>query len=91
MSSAVLRVDYNGNLDKPFLLIERNAHCGGTEYDTICRLTESHARLLSEEGIRWLYGEPDWVKHYRKMEILLAERDVREAEKRLAALKAEER
>jgi len=87
MLSAHIVVDYN-NLDKPFRLIERQAHCGGTEYGTICRLSEDHARLLSIEGITWLYGEPDWSAHYDKLDLYRAEKEKSDVEKRIAELTA---
>lgn len=73
MQSAELKIDFN-NLDKPFILIERNHDLGGTDYTIICRLTENHARLLSNEGINWLYSEPDWGNFYKKLALYKAER-----------------
>lgn len=85
MISAELIADYR-SIEKPFCLIERHAHCGGTDYATICRLSDEHARLLASEGISWLYGEPDWQKHHDKIAMLQAEKTKAEAEERIAAL-----
>ena len=87
MISAELRIDYL-NLDKPFLLIRREHHCGGTDYYTICRLHEDDARLLAKEGISWLLGEPDWEKHYKDLELYKAEREKKKLEERIEELKA---
>lgn len=85
MISAELVVDYS-NLDKPFRLIERLSHCGGTDYETICRLREDHARLLAREGIGWLYGEPDWTEFYKKLSLHRAQKEKADAEKKISEL-----
>lgn len=86
MRSAELKVDYS-NLDKPFELVERIHDLGGTDYYHICRLNEEHARLLNESGIGWLYGEPKWDEHYRKIELFQAERDKKKLEEKIERLK----
>lgn len=85
MTSVHLKICYL-SLEKPFLLIGRSAHCGGTDYWTICRLNEDDTRLLHKEGISWLYGEPDWENHYKRIQLYKAERDKKEAEKRIEEL-----
>lgn len=77
------------SVSKPFELVGRSPHCGGTETWTIARLSRSDAQLLAQEGVAWhLNKEPDWVEFYRAMERLEAEADVRTAKKRLDALTA---
>lgn len=87
MRSAELVIDYS-NLDKPIQLIERQHGLGGTDYYTICSLTEDHAKLLHDEGIGWLYGNPDWQEHYRKLKIYKLEAEKKRIEQELKDLKS---
>lgn len=87
MRSAEIKIDYS-NLEKPFLLVERVHDLGGTDYCTICRLSDDHAILLNSEGIGWLYGEPNWEEHSRKINLYKAEREKKEIEAKIEKLKA---
>jgi hypothetical protein len=89
MTSAYVRLDYS-SIERPFTIEGRDAHCGGTEYWTIARLSETDARLLVQEGLPWRNGEPDWDKHYHTIERMKAERDKKIAERRLAELDAKD-
>jgi hypothetical protein len=84
--SAKLRIEYS-NLEKPFELVERFHDLGGTDYYHLARLSEDHARLLNEGGIGWLYGEPKWNEHYRKIELFQAECDKKKLEEKISNLK----
>jgi hypothetical protein len=85
--SAYIRAEYN-NLEKPFIIEGRDAHCGGTDYWTIARLTEDNARLLLDEGLPMRDSDFDWGKHWEKMELYRARRDAKVAADKLAALEA---
>lgn len=82
MSELVITINYTFP-SKPFELVERNAHCGGTDYETICRLNERHTRMLMASGINYLYGEIKWENFYKKIEL----RNIEIEEQRLAKVK----
>lgn len=88
-TSAVIQATYL-SVEKPFELIERSAHCGGTDYFKICMLDDDQARLLAAEGIQWFLGEPDWGEHYRKIEKMKAQKQLHQAQKRLDELASQE-
>lgn len=51
------------NIDpkKPYRLVLRAHDLSGTDYETLCHLTEDQAREVvevSNGSINWLYGEP---------------------------------
>jgi hypothetical protein len=74
------------SIEKPFEIVARLAHCGGTEKWTIAFISEDNARILVQSGLSWKNGEPDWEKHYHRIETMKAERDLKSAQKRLAEL-----
>lgn len=83
-TSIVMRVAYNrSDPDKSCVLIERNHDLGGTDYSTIAYIDDRHARLFQKEGIRWLYGEPDWSEYYVEIDKLKLEIDIKMKQKKL--------
>lgn len=84
MADAYIVATYQ-SLKKPFSIIGRQSHCGGTDKWTIAFIDEDDARLLVENGMSWRWGqEPDWAEHYNKMKRLNLEATIRKAEKELA-------
>jgi hypothetical protein len=86
MASVYIKLDYL-SIKKPFCLAVRHHHLGGVDWSCICRLDLEDARLLTAEtNIPWWMDEPDWGVYFKRITRMEAERDVREAQKRLSAL-----
>ncbi|MEO0385066.1 MAG: hypothetical protein AAF234_16085 [Pseudomonadota bacterium] len=86
MASVYIKLDY-ASLEKPFCLAVRDHDLGGVDWGWICRLDFENARLLaSETNIPWWMDEPDWDAYFKRIARMEAERDIREAQKRLSAL-----
>jgi len=71
-------------LKYPWRLVIRTHDLGGTDYDTICYLSDDKAKEVYDLGkpkIDWLYGEPDWKKLSKERRIQKAKLELEEAEK----------
>ena len=85
MKSVVLRQNSFG-IEKPWSLVVRQSGPVETDYTEICTVSDDDARLLAEEGISWLFGAPDWKKHYEEIDRRHAERELRRAQARVKEL-----
>ena len=87
MTDVYIRAEYQ-SIERPFCLEGREHTMAETIKWTICSLSADNARLLSENGIGWRDGEPDWVVHAQKIALMQAQKDKADAEKRIAKLEA---
>jgi len=85
MESAELIIDYK-EVEKPVRLVRRSSGLGGTDYYFIARITKEDADLLARAGISWLYGEPDPQEFYDKIQLMKAEKDLKNAQDQVAKL-----
>jgi hypothetical protein len=80
--------------NQPWELVFRTFEGIEVEYNHICYLNDNQAMdmvQVSNNAIRWLYGEPDWEARYRAREIEKARRLKEEAEAILKSLPPEQR
>ena len=52
---------------RPWKLVLRQHDLGGTDYETICYMTDSIALEVIEAGaVYWIFGPPDWDERARR-------------------------
>lgn len=85
MSATLILRAHGWIIEKRYALELRYHGLGGTDYSTVCYLTGAQARAIAEAApndICWLFGEPDFAKHAKELEL-------RQAEEKAAKLREE--
>jgi hypothetical protein len=68
--------------NKPWALVLRTHDFGGTDYQTLCHVSDDTASDIIKAGKPyWLYGEPDWDERARLRKLEKARQLREEADK----------